>query len=230
MNLQSLDLPRQSLIVDAALALAGLSYGDPASRGRYIANLYPYDDPAVADQLASGQESCGLTCEAILRAVGVDGSIDWRRKEQGAHVEQRVDLLRVPYNQRWCTPPREGEYGLGAVSYQLELARQHGALWACPSTIEETLDLCEPGAMVQLEGPAHVLTVIGRLPDGSLETVEGGQVDGRNGGKCTAILQLRRELLLGAGGVRLRSGGSTGPGRRLVSILRAWELPLRVAA
>lgn len=227
MNLRSLDLPRQSLLVDAARALAGLSYGDPATRGRYIANLYPYDAPQVADQMASGQESCGLTCEAILRAVGVDGSIDWRRKEQGAHVEMRVDLLRVPYALRWCTPPREGEYGLGAVSYQLELARQHGALWACPGSVEEALDLCEPGAMVQLEGPAHVLTVIGRLADGSLETVEGGQVDGRNGGKCTAALALRRELLLGAGGVRLRSGGSAGVGRRVVSILRAWELPTR---
>lgn len=228
MNLRSLDLPRQSLIVDAALALEGLSYGNRATRSRYIANLYPYDAPAVADQLASGQESCGLTCEAILRAVGVDGTIGAHRRVNGAIVAVREDLLRVPYALRWCVPPGEGEYGLGAVSYQLELARQHAALWGCPATVAETLDLCEPGSMFQLEGPAHVLTVTRRLEDGTLETVEGGKLDGNNGGKCTAILRLRRELLTPARGqVWLRDAGSQGPGRRVVSILRAWELPSR---
>ena len=45
-------------IVLAALSLAGLSYGDPATRAAFIQRLAPWDAAPIADSLCSAQSCC----------------------------------------------------------------------------------------------------------------------------------------------------------------------------
>jgi hypothetical protein len=156
-------------IAMAAEELAGLSWG--ATPERYGLALWPLDTPAHRVEMAASQESCGLTCEAVLRTAEVDGTLRGR------------DGLRVPYASR-----------LGStVAYQRELGQARGC-WHDASRHAPGDPLPVAGDMVEIAGPAHVLTVVRELPHGGLETVEGGQIDPLNGGRCTAILRKRRVL------------------------------------
>jgi hypothetical protein len=193
-------------IVMAAEALDGLSFG--ATREKYVVALLPYDQPTQGRAMASSMSSCGLTCEAILRAAGVDGRMLWRGKDQ--------DWLRVPYGSRIAT----------AVSCQLMLgyARQ---LWHEVGAYRAGDPLPEPGDMLMVGGPAgwggvqHVLTVLGR--DGlKMATVEGGQTDPKNGFRSTGIRRVER-VLRGVTGA-LWCGGPAVQGRRVQGWLRAGEL------
>jgi hypothetical protein len=164
---------------------------------RYGMLLFPLDIPFHRKGMASGEESCGLTCEAILRGAEVDGTLRGR------------DGLRVPYASR-----------LGStVAYQRELGQARGC-WHDASRHAPGDPLPRPGDMVELAGPAHVLTVVRELPHGGLETVEGGQVDPLNGGRCTAILRKRR--VLSVRGARLYLDE-----RPVTGWLRAGALPCR---
>lgn len=150
--------------VDAALALVGLAY--PAAR--YEAELYPHDAPASRHQMAGHQSSCGLTCEAILRAVGADAPV-----------------LGQPYG------PRSIGQGVPALAWQESWARQVGA-WVDTKLVDpRDFEPPEPGDMWRQGSGSdprwyqgkqlryeHVGTVVeaGEGTDGQLFTsVEGGQ-------------------------------------------------------
>lgn len=66
-DLGQLDPVRASILL-SLIPLIDLDPQDPD----YVANLYPFDDPAQAKQLALHQSSCGITTEVGWRAVPVD--------------------------------------------------------------------------------------------------------------------------------------------------------------
>lgn len=149
-------------VVAAARALAGLSYGK--TRDAYVAALYPGVERGNARSQASGQSSCGLTCEAILRACG----------------------LAVPPVRSW--PPPHGT--LPPVVWQREEAKRRGA-WVDATVwgIERQLPIA--GDMVEIGGDgrgwgdpgvyagSHVLTLVdGERYDAV--SVDGGQPDAAN--------------------------------------------------
>jgi len=186
-------------ILGPALDLAGLDFS--SWRDAYVAALYPLDVPAQARQMAQAQESCGLTCEAILRRAGVDGTCRMQGRVQ--------DWLQVPYAARIGT----------AVAYQEQLARERGC-W-----VPASLDAVPPlGAMVTVLAPSHVLTIVGERADGTYDTVEGGQIDRGNSGRCTAIRRVHRELYEHNGQLWLRSVGASS-GRQVRGWVRAADLP-----
>jgi hypothetical protein len=157
--------------------------------------VLPLDTPADRRQIAERESLCGLTCEDILRGAGVDGTLYGK------------DALRVPYASRIGT----------TVAYQRQLGQARGC-WHDASRHATGDPLPRPGDMVELAGPAHVLTVVRELPHGGLETVEGGQIDPLNGGRCTAILRKRR--VLSVRGSRLYCDE-----RPVTGWLRAGDLP-----
>jgi hypothetical protein len=196
-------------IVSYALTLEGLSFGD--TREKYIAVIYPFDNSAQARQMGATQESCGLTCEAILRASEVDGTC----KLLGI----TRDHLRVPYASRLGT----------TVSMQEQLGHERG-LWVSATQAGrpdiEAGDMVTIGGGAAFGGTTHALTVTGVGTDGLLETIEGGQPDPGNGGHCTAIRRKRREVYVRNGGLWLRSAGVPEAGRQVRGWLRAGELPV----
>lgn len=164
----------------AALALEGLAFGPVAHRDDYVTALYPYDSRGSALSQARGQSSCGLTCEAILRAVGVD------------EPDQ-------PYERSWHAPIQR----LPAVVWQRERAKRCGA-WVDATHWTADRQLPIVGDMVEIDGPSHVLTII----DGErfeCVSIDGGQTDAQNESRPTAISRRARtfveiggKLLLGS--------------------------------
>jgi hypothetical protein len=139
----------------AALALEGLAFGPVAGRDDYVTALYPYDSRGSALSQARGQSSCGLTCEAILRAVGVDEP-------------------NQPYERSWHAPIQR----LPAVVWQRERAKRCGA-WVDATRWDASRSLPIIGDMVEIDGPSHVLTII----DGErfeCVSIDGGQPDDHN--------------------------------------------------
>jgi len=211
-------------LVAYALSLDGLSYG--RTPARYTAELYPYDTPQQAKQMASSQSSCGLVCEAILRASGMDGRISWRGVPTNG--------LAIPYAARYRRVP--------AVAYQVELARQRRHWVSSSGLRNEPLVSPEVGDMVLIGhggapdwgGVEHVLTVTG-ITGEQIESIDGGQVDPLNDGRPTAIrlvvrLLVRRqeqgELWLVPPGTKLSSGGKPFGGKRVQGWIKAPLLPL----
>ena len=187
-------------ILGPALDLAGLDFS--SWQAQYIAALYPFDVPGQARQMAQVQESCGLTCEAILRRAGVDGTCRLQGRVQ--------DWLQVPYATRLGT----------AVAMQEQLGRERGC-W-----VDARPDAVPPlGAMVTVLSSTHVLTIVGERADGTYDTVEGGQIDRGNSGRCTAIRRCHRELYEVNGRLWLRSVGAS-TGRQVRGWVRAADLPL----
>lgn len=181
-------------IVANALPFEGLSAGGtPEAFDRAI---FPYDTPAAARDMARGQSCCGTTCEAILRRAEVDGTMRF-------HGQVR-DWLRAPYALRMGS----------VIIYQRDLGKLHGC-WVDATILGSARP--EPGDMVEVEGPAHVLTVTGQNPDGSLETIEGGQPDAVTG-EDSAILRKRRVMSVRGGRLYLDN-------RRVAGWLRAGDLP-----
>lgn len=165
-------------------SLVGLSYGDPETRERYSRLLAPWDDPAVAGQMASGQSSCAIALCAALLIAEVDGLVrGWRGRPA-------CDPLREP---------RKGRYD--AIMFLEHLARQRG-LFASASGRDPPE--VRAGVVLQIEGPEHVLMATG-APDaeGNFPSAEGGQSDPlnpRTGAKnCTAIRRRVRHLGGGPG-------------------------------
>lgn len=214
-------------LVAYALSLAGLSYGK--SPDRYTRELYPYDNPQQAKQMASSQSSCGLVCEAILRACGIDGRITWRGSP--------INGLKVPYGGRYRRLP--------AVAYQVELARQRRQWVSSSGLRKEPLASPDVGDMVLIGhggapdwgGTEHVLTVTG-LTGEHIESIDGGQVDPANEGRTTAIrLVMRRlvrreaqgELWLVPPDTRLSPGGRPLGGKRVQGWIKAPLLPTQDA-
>ena len=198
--LSGLRLVGVDAIVSHAVDLMGLSYS--ASRDSYCTALYPLDLPAQARQMGAEQSACGLVCEAILRKASVDGRCNFRGVER--------DWLQMPYAARLGT----------AVAYQEALGRARRAWVSGIATRPST------GDMVTVVGPEHVLTVVGVQPDGVLRTVEGGQIDAGNGGKCTAIRGLKRVLVRDGDAWILRTAGTHTGGRRVLGWMRASMLPV----
>lgn len=173
----------------AARRLAGLSWGDPATRREYSRLLAPWDSPERAEQMASCQSSCALTVMAALLIAEVDGLVrGWRSR-------LACDPLREP---RW------GQYD--SLPYLEALAQQRGL----HRRSSQEPPVMAPGTYWRiggapaLGGEAHVGLVVSE-PDaeGWVDTVEGGQVDDLNprtgAEKCTAILAKRRRLVGGPG-------------------------------
>lgn len=156
-------------IVARALALVGLSYG--ATRDRYVDALYPHDVRGVALSMAGSQSSCGLTCEAILRTVGIESLEPYAASLRGA---------RLP-----------------AVVWQREEAKRRGA-WVDATTWDESRQLPIMGDMVEIGGGghgwsdpgvyagSHVLTLVCGERYGC-DSVDGGQSDPQNSARPTAI-------------------------------------------
>lgn len=189
-------------IVSSALPLEGLSWS--ATPDRYTAELWPNDTEREARGMAASQESCGLVCEAILRRAEVDGQV--------RHLGQMIDVLRSPWGRR-------GSGGVGAVSYLETLGRQRG-LWV-PARVEPRP---VAGDMVVVLGPTHALTVVGWDGD-ALISIDGGQTDPGNSGRCTAIRQVRRLWRVGKAGPCLID--QRGLERRVYGWLEAGKLPCR---
>lgn len=150
-------------VVARALELEGLSFG--LTRDRYCAELYPLDTKADALSMGSSQESCGLTCEAILRPFGIASPL--------------------PYVASFRTRER-----LPAVVWQREEAKKRGA-WVDALKWGPERQLPILGDMVEITGPAHVLTIVGGERF-DCESIDGGQPDAANfnattGQRSTAI-------------------------------------------
>jgi hypothetical protein len=108
---------------------------------------------------------------------------------------------------------------LVTVPFQEELARQRG-LWTRPAPGLRP----EPGCMVTVLGPTHVLTVTGREGD-ELEVVEGGQSDRKNGGRETAIRLHRKRVVEKGGKLYLQPLDASGPLREVWGWFQAGDLP-----
>ncbi len=156
-----------------ASSLIGLGfYNGPQARAGYEQAIVPFDPPGVAAELAAKLSSCGLTCEAILRAVNV--------------ADKR---LYVPYG------PRSTGHGLPAVALQKQIALENQA-WTDTTSFEDNLDLPgtsfpQPGDMI-LQGHGgggaawfrtpypfeHVWTLVSFDSDGKgFWSVDGGEPD-----------------------------------------------------
>jgi hypothetical protein len=188
-------------IVAKALSRAGLSYGETPEA--YTAFILPLDAPNVADDLADSEASCGLVCEAIMRESECDGAI--------VRNGRTFDGLRMPYAERAKL--------LVTVPFQEELARQRG-LWVRPAPGLRP----EPGCMVTLLGPTHVLTVTGREGD-ELEVVEGGQSDRKNRGRETAIRLHHKRVVEKGGRLYLQPLDAPGALREVWGWFQAGDLP-----
>lgn len=163
--------------------LCDLSWGDAHTRTEYSRLLAPWDDRDVAIQMASGQSSCALAICAALLIAEVDGLVRaWRQKPA-------------------CDPLREGRRGrYDAIMYLEHLAHQRG-VHRRPGGEAPRLG---PATMVAVDGPAHVLLVVGGGDsEGRYETIEGGQSDPLNprvgAENCTAIRRRQRRLDGGPG-------------------------------
>jgi hypothetical protein len=181
--------------------LAGLSWGNPATRVEMGRLLAPWDSPARAEEMASGQSNC---------AVAVCG---------GLLIAEVSGLVRA-WRGRTCDPLREPRYGhYDAIMFLEHLAAQRGLRRAMG---RDRPDI-RPGVYYLVGGPAHVEMVVSELgADGTYEVVAGGQPDPGNPrtgpANCTAILLKRRRL----GG---RPGAWTIDGRPLVYTCDAGALP-----
>lgn len=182
-------------IVYSAAPFAGLSAGGTPEA--FEAAVFPFDTTADAHSMARAQSCCGTTCEAILRAATVDGTM--RR----CNVTR--DWLRAPYALRIGS----------AIAFQRELGQARGCWIDCHKHAPGD-PLPGEGDMPELEGPAHVLTIVKR--DGmDLVTIEGGQPDAITG-KTSAITRKTRKMTERGG--RLYIGD-----RACVGWLRAGDLP-----
>lgn len=182
-------------IVAAALPLEGLSYGsDP---NRYDAALFPTDTDVQAKQMGSIDYSCALTARAVCRMAEVDGRIQRHGRT--------VDVLREPYANLTAL----------AVAILIELAQAHG-LWNHAPTADDM----QPGTVVIVDAPVHVMTITGRSEaDGviALETIEGGNVDPQNANHGTAIRRKSRQVVT--------QGGKLIVGRAVLGCFAAGDLP-----
>lgn len=164
-------------VVWAALALDGLSFG--ATRDRYVDALYPHDRRADAMGMGRGQSSCGGTCEAVLRAVGIDCPVPYVLSLTGK---------RLPW-----------------LVWQREEAKKRGAwvdarAWDASRQLPIAGDMVEIGPEAEGGAPAlsHVLTIVGGERY-ACESVDGGQPDAANadpvrGPRPTAICRRLRHF------------------------------------
>ena len=211
-----IETTRAQAFSDAARSLAGLSWSNPGTRDEYSRRLAPHDPLERAEQMASAQSSCALTCCAALFECGVDGLVrSWRGK-------LACDPLREP---RWK------QYD--GLMFLEQLARQRSAHRPVgtdrPDIFAGSWVLIGGGAAQG--GAAHIVCVVDVEHDGTLVTVEGGKFDPgnpRSGAEaCTRIAADRRELYQQADGSWwMRDAGTTRPGRRCIYWCWAGDLPL----
>lgn len=201
--------------IDAARSLAGLSWGNPATRAEMAQRLAPKDRPDDALAMSSAQSNCAIACCAALYETGVDGLV------RGFRGKPACDPLREP---------RVRQYD--AVIYLGVLADQTGTRRA-PCAGAEMLagSWVLIGGSVANGGGAHVVMVTGVRDDGTLDTVEGGKVDPGNprtgAENCTAILADHREIYRQSdGSYWMRDAGTTRPGRRVVYWCWVGDLPV----
>lgn len=199
---------------DAARSLAGLSWGNPATRAQMAQRLAPKDRPDDALAMSAAQSNCAIATCAALYETGIDGLV------RGFRGKPACDPLREPRVRRY-----------DAVIYLGVLADQTGTKRA-PCAGADLL----PGSWVLIGGGpaygggAHVVMVTGVRPDGSLDTVEGGKLDPGNprtgAEKCTAILTDHREVYRERdGSFWMRDAGTTRPGRRVIYWCWTGDLP-----
>lgn len=213
-------------IVAAALALAPVSVGEDFDAYRQV--IYPLDTLADAQSFCYGhprhsppippQFGCGMFGWSVCRMAEVDGRIRWLGRE--------VDFLGSPYKRF---------VGLAPVLLE-ELGRQRGLLHRGDHNEQPDLSpgtiLCVggddglPPEQHGWGGKTHVIVVTGMWPDGTLETVEGGQIDERNGYHGTSVELKHREVFqLGNGQWWLRDAGTSERGRRVRWWMQAGDLP-----
>lgn len=208
LQVSAIDVPAA---VDHLVTLEWLAWGPISTREAYTAALYPHDTPGDAHSMARAQSSCGLVCEAALRAGGCDAA--W---------------LRLPY----ASSLHGTRYP--AVVAQETAARQRG-VWI--DALRGTDARPQVGDMVRIGGDtpgvtwsdpgvyagAHVLTVIG-IDGDHVESIDGGQTDAANGGRPTAIRRVSRVLATRGDALWLVSP-STGRGRRVAGWIdvAAWS-------
>lgn len=176
-------------LIEAAESAADLSYGDPATRARYLAWLYPGDTPHDANDMGKGQYACLLHARACLRACDLEGEVSYRGRT--------VDLLRCSYKAY-----------IGQIEGMLEtLARARG--WYETTDLHDVrpADILIVGYGGQAPkdpteyarwkatwgGVAHGMVVT--ATDGAtIYHTDGGQTDVRNAGRGTAILRCESQL------------------------------------
>lgn len=189
-------------VVLAACRLDGLSWGDPSTRTEMSRLLAPWDTPAIAEDMASGQSNCALAICGELLIAEVDGRVrSWRGKAE-------CDPLREPRHERY-----------DAIMYLETLAIQRGLRRAVG---KDKPDI-RPGVWYLISGPAHVEMAVSDVDaEGRYWVVKGGSPDALNprtgAANCTAIVRAQRHL---GGG----PGRWTVDGRPLVYTADAGALP-----
>jgi hypothetical protein len=170
-------------LIHAAESAVDLSYGDPATRDRYLAWLYPGDTPAHADEMGSQQYGCLLHARASLRACDLEGEVSYNGRT--------VDLLRCAY------APRIGQIG----PMLLTLATVRGWLESNPDDLH---DVRPADILIVGEGSQTHGLVVTAVDGATIYSVDGGQDDWGNlkpNGKPygTAIRRCQRTIGTRAG-------------------------------
>lgn len=164
-------VPPNYMVSRAAETAVDLTYGDPETRARYLAWLYPGDTEAHARDMGSRQYGCLLHARACLREAGLDGTCRFGGRE--------IDVLRCAYAPL-----------LGQIGPMLQtLAMAHGWLETTDLLTVQPADILLIGEGMQ----THGVVVVG--VDGStVHAVDGGQTDPMNGGRGTAIRRVVRTI------------------------------------
>ncbi len=214
------------MLADTLIAIAdgcaGLSYGDPATRPRYLSHLYGGDSAFNANDMGRKQYGCMLTGRGHLAADETDGMILYHGKQ--------VDILRCPY----------ATY-IGQIDEMLQaFAKARGLFVATGDALGdiEPADYLVIGSggiapkdaaakaswLASWGGVAHGIFVT--VVDGtSVRTIEGGKRDPKNSGYGTAIGACERTIRPRANGYWLEDGN--GDSRRINWRMRCADLPVR---
>lgn len=191
-------------IVMGALAFEGTSYGDLATRARYLLACYPFDTAAAATDMGRTQSACLLFARGLV-AVQKRGDGSWEVDGAITRNGRTIDALRTPYVQT-----------IGQIETLLtEWARQHGCLTAdFHGTASSPQPDIQPGDIVGMgfggSAPADPVArvrwaaewggvmhgeVVERVDGDVVTAIAGGQTDKANGGRPTAIRRVTRQLV-----------------------------------
>ena len=211
---------RVDAFCEAALRRAGLSWGNPATRAAFV-DCLPFrrggDSEAHAQDMASSQYCCGTSTMGTLQECGFSGTVVRFRGRP------TCDPLREPYAPHYDAPV-----------YLETLGQQRGLLQR-PSKGEPPAirrgSVLEIGGGPAYGGAAHIVQVIDKRDDGTLDTIEGGKTDLKNASHGTLITEDHRELYQRADGSWwLRDSGSQSLGRALRWWWWVGDLPMEPEA
>jgi hypothetical protein len=208
----------QDAICLSAFTLAGPTGRSWSANGDdYSLRLFAHDTEANARDLAGSTSSCATGAMAVLCFAEVDGNMGG------------VDRLRSPYAGHNDAPQWLERFAIARGLIRYPKAGERPAIEAgCMMRIGGDDGL--PPEQHTRGGSLHVLTCTGVREDGTLDTIEGGQVDAGNHKpspkNCTAIRACHREVYAHSDGSWwLRTAGDTGAGRKIAWYAQMGDAP-----